>query len=90
MSVFEKSKKALRKELLENPEKHKKALEKMREDSKNTNHVTNGILLRADIHTLFDLGLIGINQKYEVVVASSLQEADYDGYYGKIIRLPPK
>jgi predicted restriction endonuclease len=25
-----------------------------------SNHVTNGLLLRADIHTLFDLDLIGI------------------------------
>ncbi|WP_169719739.1 HNH endonuclease, partial [Novosphingobium acidiphilum] len=25
-----------------------------------TNHVTNGMLLRADIHTLFDLGLLAI------------------------------
>lgn len=35
-----------------------------------TNHITNGILLRADVHTLFDIGLLGINQNYEVVISS--------------------
>ena len=53
-----------------------------------TNHVTNGILLRADIHTLFDLGLMGINQSYEVVVSSSMKETEYEGYNGKEITLP--
>ncbi len=26
-----------------------------------TNHVTNGLLLRADLHSLFDLGLVAID-----------------------------
>ncbi|MFT6405939.1 MAG: 5-methylcytosine-specific restriction protein A [Candidatus Azotimanducaceae bacterium] len=53
-----------------------------------TNHVTNGILLRADIHTLFDLGLLGINQSYEVVVSSSMKETEYEAYNGRKIKLP--
>ena len=53
-----------------------------------TNHVTNGILLRADIHTLFDLGLLGINQNYEVVVSSSMKKTDYEVYNGRKILLP--
>ncbi len=53
-----------------------------------TNHVTNGILLRADIHTLFDLGLLGINQNYEVVVSSSMKETEYEAYNGRKIVLP--
>lgn len=53
-----------------------------------TNHVTNGILLRADIHTLFDLGLLGINQNYEVVVSSSMKETEYETYNGRKIALP--
>lgn len=53
-----------------------------------TNHVTNGILMRADIHTLFDLGLLGINQSYEVVVASSMKETEYEAYNGIKIKLP--
>ncbi len=54
----------------------------------NTNHVTNGILLRADIHTLFDLGLLGINQSYEVVVSSSMSGTEYEAYNGRRIKLP--
>jgi Predicted restriction endonuclease len=53
-----------------------------------TNHVTNGILLRADIHTLFDLGLLGINQSYEVVVSSSMKKTEYESYNGNKINLP--
>lgn len=53
-----------------------------------TNHVTNGILLRADIHTLFDLGLLGINQSYEVIVSSSMNGTEYEAYNGRKITLP--
>lgn len=53
-----------------------------------TNHITNGILLRADIHTLYDLGLLGINQNYEVVISSSLMNTEYEDYNGKKITLP--
>ncbi len=53
-----------------------------------TNHVTNGILLRTDIHTLFDLGLLGFNQKYEVVVSSSLKNTEYAAYNGQTLHLP--
>lgn len=53
-----------------------------------TNHVTNGILLRTDIHTLFDLGLLGINQSYKVVVSSSMNGTEYEAYNGKKILLP--
>lgn len=53
-----------------------------------TNHVTNGILLRADFHTLFDLGLIGISQDYKVVVSSSLKGTDYERYNGTRLNLP--
>jgi len=55
-----------------------------------TNHVTNGILLRADIHTLFDLGLLSINQSYEVVVSRSMKESEYETYNGRKIKLPEK
>ncbi len=55
-----------------------------------THHITNGLLLRADIHTLFDLGLIGINQQYEVVVCSSLSETLYESFNGSKINLPNK
>ncbi|MCU7853371.1 MAG: HNH endonuclease [Candidatus Thiodiazotropha sp. (ex Monitilora ramsayi)] len=54
----------------------------------NTNHITNGILLRADIHTLFDLGLLGINQNYELIVANSIKYTEYERFNGKKINLP--
>jgi hypothetical protein len=38
-----------------------------------TNHVTNGMLLRADIHTLFDLGLIRVDSDYNVTAHPSLK-----------------
>lgn len=53
-----------------------------------TNHVTNGILLRGDIHTLFDLGLLGINEHYEIVVSISMKDTEYEAYNGKSIQLP--
>ncbi len=53
-----------------------------------TNHITNGILLRSDFHTLFDLGLIGINQHYKVVVSSSLRDTEYEQYHEADIFLP--
>lgn len=43
-----------------------------------TNHIQNGILLRSDIHLLFDLGLITINaEDYIIKVHSSLNNSPY-------------
>lgn len=42
-----------------------------------TNHVTNGLLLRADLHTLFDLGLIWIESDGKVKSATSLSGTNY-------------
>ncbi|XIA63346.1 HNH endonuclease [Bradyrhizobium sp. TZ2] len=36
-----------------------------------TDHIQNGLLLRADVHSLFDLGLISINPKTMTVVVAS-------------------
>ncbi|GGC69247.1 hypothetical protein GCM10011504_53930 [Siccirubricoccus deserti] len=50
-----------------------------------TNHVTNGLLLRADLHTLFDCGLIAVRLDTRRVVTSpslegsSLCEAGWQG-----------
>ncbi|MFP3681359.1 HNH endonuclease signature motif containing protein, partial [Pseudomonas sp. SIMBA_041] len=42
------------------------------------NHQSNGLLLRADIHTLFDLNLIAINPKsFEVELSSNLLTSEY-------------
>lgn len=57
-------------------------------DGDDTNIVSNGLLLRVDIHRLFDSGLIGIDQKYRVLVSSSLNGTEYEEFRGEPIRLP--
>ncbi|WBA55420.1 HNH endonuclease [Providencia sp. 21OH12SH02B-Prov] len=53
------------------------------------NTINNGILLRADIHTLFDLGLLKINENYTVELSNDLSQIDdYKNYQGKKINLP--
>ncbi|WP_419735642.1 HNH endonuclease [Pseudomonas sp. COR18] len=54
-----------------------------------TNVVPNGLLLRADIHTLFDLGLIAIESETMIVrVAPKLKDTDYGRLDGSPIRHP--
>jgi len=54
-----------------------------------TNHVTNGLLLRADIHTLFDRGLMAVNPiDYRVLVSKSLKGSCYESFADQVIRLP--
>lgn len=56
---------------------------------KETNHISNGLLLRADVHTLFDLGLIAIDAKtMTVIVHSSLVDTTYKELLGKKLLLP--
>jgi predicted restriction endonuclease len=47
--------------------------------------VLNGLLLRADIHTLYDLNLIGIDGNGKVFVSENLRESEYWQFQGKII-----
>jgi len=53
-----------------------------------TNKVSNGLLLRADIHTLFDLGLLWINGEFKVQVAKSARRSPYDGLHDVQLRTP--
>jgi HNH endonuclease/EVE domain len=54
-----------------------------------TNVVTNGLLLRADIHTLFDKGLLAIDcDNLKVVLHPSLMSTVYREFAGKTLRLP--
>ena len=54
-----------------------------------TNHVTNGLLLRADIHTLFDLKLIAIDEGTgKVLIAQSLRGTTYEDLANKYIEWP--
>jgi len=54
-----------------------------------TNHVANGLLLRADLHTLFDCGLIAIDpDTMTVLVAPRLRGSDYVALRGARLREP--
>jgi len=54
-----------------------------------TNHVSNGLLLRADLHTLFDLGLLTVDpDTMTVIVAGRLKASVYGVHHGKKIELP--
>lgn len=53
-----------------------------------TNHVTNGVLLRADLHLLFDANLIGIDHDYRLVVSRQLSGTEYAKFAGQRISLP--
>ena len=49
-----------------------------------TNKVVNGLLLRADVHTLFDSGLIAVDVKnMTVLVDKSLEGSEYWTFHGK-------
>jgi len=54
-----------------------------------TNNVQNGLLLRADIHTLFDLGLVGVRpETMTVVVSKKLTTTYYRELAGARLREP--
>lgn len=54
-----------------------------------TNVVSNGMLLRADIHTLFDLGLLWINPESLVVaIANELKQSEYSALECVPLRVP--
>jgi predicted restriction endonuclease len=54
-----------------------------------SDHPTNGLLLRADIHTLFDLGLIAIEtHSMGVLLSPSLGATTYNALVGAKLRLP--
>ncbi|MGF1700416.1 HNH endonuclease [Photobacterium makurazakiensis] len=54
-----------------------------------SNHISNGILLRADIHTLWDLGLIAVDEsEYAVLIKESLKGTIYEELFSKRITLP--
>lgn len=54
-----------------------------------THRVDNGLLLRSDLHTLFDLGLVWITNDHRVAIAPTLRGTDYAGWDGQPLRLPP-
>jgi hypothetical protein len=50
---------------------------------------SNGLLLRADIHTLFDLGLLSIDEFMRVHLAEDLKFSEYRQYDGRQIERRP-
>jgi len=50
--------------------------------------VSNGLLLRADIHNLFDRGLIWIAADLTIHIASELKATEYARYEGRDVRAP--
>jgi hypothetical protein len=56
-----------------------------------TQHVGNGLLLRADIHSLFDLGLLSVcPETLTVHLAQALRNSSYGGLQGQKLKLPEK
>lgn len=56
-----------------------------------TNNVQNGLILRADIHTLFDLGLISVDPALlQVRVSSLLAGTEYEALDGYVLSLPAR
>jgi putative restriction endonuclease len=54
-----------------------------------TNHVQNGILLRGDLHALFDRGLLGVNpETWTVVLHDDLQGTSYESLRGAAVSIP--
>lgn len=53
-----------------------------------TNVINNGILLRSDWHTLFDLGYWTLSNDYRIIISDALEADDYTGYDKEKIRLP--
>lgn len=54
-----------------------------------TNHPTNGLLLRADMHDLFDLGLIAVEpDSMTLLVSGELESTMYEKYAGQTLWVP--
>lgn len=51
--------------------------------------VTNGLLLRADVHTLFDLYLLSIDERCMVHVSRTLFGTDYWAFHNKSLKKLP-
>lgn len=52
--------------------------------------VSNGLLLRSDLHTLFDLHLLAIDDRYRVRLSEKLRASEYWKYQGQDIAAPDR
>jgi hypothetical protein len=54
-----------------------------------SDHTSNGLLLRTDLHTLFDLHLITMDpETWDVLISPELKGSVYEKFAGKKLRLP--
>lgn len=53
-----------------------------------TNHPANGLLLRADLHTLFDLWLLSVDEEWRVLLHPSIHQSSYSDLMGRRLILP--
>jgi putative restriction endonuclease len=54
-----------------------------------TNHVANGLLLRADVHDLFDLGLVAVDtDSMTLLIGNDLAGTEYEKYAGAKLWVP--
>lgn len=54
-----------------------------------TNIVRNGICLRADLHRLWDRGLLAVDENtHQVLVHPQVSDSAYQGLFGRVISLP--
>lgn len=53
-----------------------------------THRLDNGLLLRADLHTLFDCHLLWVTPDYKVALAPALRTTDYSIYHDAPLVLP--
>lgn len=59
-------------------------------DGRATNSTSNGLLLRADLHSLFDKGLLWIEGDYSVNLAVEVKDTAYRRLIGSTIALPKR
>ena len=54
-----------------------------------TDKISNGLLLRADLHTLFDCGLLAIDpETKQVLLAPPIKDSEYQDWCGRRIHMP--
>jgi len=53
-----------------------------------TNHITNGLLLRSDLHTLFDLQRVSVSGDYRLLVSRELMGTVYGKLHRRRLLLP--
>jgi putative restriction endonuclease len=54
----------------------------------NSNHVKNGLLLRVDLHKLYDNGLLYIDESFKIYISPEVKSEFYRKLNGTTIRLP--